>query len=142
MKTRTCGILIGTLLSLPVLSCDSGGSSSSARTAAVLAHHLQSVGAGDLDEIMADYAADAVLCTPNGALRGHDQIRPFFAGLPEILPADFWEKFEMIRQESDGEIAYIVWTAGSAAPLGTDTFVIRDGAIIVQTFAAHMPPSP
>ena len=114
MRTRLCGILMGLLLVVPLLSCDGGGpSSSTEKTAAVLAHHLESVVAGNLDEIMADYAADAVLHTPNGSLRGHDQIRPFFAGLPDILPADFWEKFQMVRQESDGEIAYILWSAAT-----------------------------
>ncbi len=141
MRARIYGVFAGAVLSLPLLSCGGKDASSSEQTAAVLTHHLESVVAGDLDEIMSDYAADAVLYTPNGALRGHGQIRPFFAGLPEILPADFWEKFEMILEQSDGEIAYIVWSAGTAAPLGTDTFIIRNGVIVVQTFAAYMPPA-
>ena len=32
----------------------------------VFAHHVQALGAGDLDEIVADYAEDAVLITPAG----------------------------------------------------------------------------
>ena len=49
-------------------------------------------------------------------------------------------KFEMIKQIIDGEIAYIVWTLESEQVkviLGTDTFVIRDGKILTQTFAVH-----
>ncbi len=42
-----------------------------------------------------------------------------------------------------GEVAYIVWsaeTADNAYELGTDTFVVRDGKIVAQTFAAKATP--
>ena len=38
----------------------------------VFRHHVQALGAGDLDEIVADYADDAVLITPGGVQRGKD----------------------------------------------------------------------
>jgi hypothetical protein len=47
----------------------------------------------------------------------------------------------MDRTEVVGEIAYIVWHSvnqGADVTLGTDTFVIRDGKIAVQTFAARI----
>ncbi len=47
----------------------------------------------------------------------------------------------MVRQDVEGEIAFIVWSSEPAFPLGTDTFIIRDGRIVAQTFAAHMVPS-
>jgi hypothetical protein len=37
-----------------------------ATTEAVLGHHLQCFGAGNLDGILSDYAPDAVMCAPNG----------------------------------------------------------------------------
>jgi len=43
----------------------------------------------------------------------------------------------------EGEVAYIVWHANCASAevaLGTDTFVVRDGKITVQTFAAKINP--
>ena len=110
----------------------------------VLMHHLQAIGEGDIDAIMADYAEDAVLFTPTGALRGHDEIRPLFeAMVADILPPG--STFEMLQQIIEGEIAYIVWSAESAnykMPLGTDTFIIRDGKIQTQTFAAQMEAKP
>ena len=112
----------------------------SASTTAVLEHHLASVGQGNLDEIMADYTHDAVIYTPSGPVRGTAAIRAFFAALPEILPPGFWDNFAMVRQDVEGEVAYIVWASSPAVPLGTDTFIIRDGKIVVQTFAAHMTP--
>ncbi len=49
------------------------------------------------------------------------------------------EAFTMVRQDVEGDVAYIVWAAGDFAPLGTDTFVIRGGKIVLQTFAAYVP---
>jgi hypothetical protein len=135
---KRCRILtiIAILPALLLLTCGQPQSTSSAK--AVLEHHLQAVSAGNLDEIMADYTADAVLYTPDGPLRGTAAIRGFFATLPEILPPGFWENFKMIRQDTEGEVAYMVWSSEPAFPLGTDTFIIRDGRIVTQTFAAHV----
>ena len=36
----------------------------------VFQHHAQALGAGDLDEIVADYTDDAVFITPAGVQRG------------------------------------------------------------------------
>ena len=50
----------------------------------------------------------------------------------------FMAGFRILRQEVIGQIAYIVWESPKYSPLGTDTFLIRDGKILTQTFAAHM----
>ena len=47
----------------------------------VFGHHVEALGAGDLDEIVADYAEDGVLITPAGALHGKDGIRAAFTQL-------------------------------------------------------------
>lgn len=36
-------------------------------------------------------------------------------------------------------VAYITWSVGNELPLGTDTFVVRDGKIVSQTFAMYAP---
>jgi hypothetical protein len=41
------------------------------------------------------------------------------------------------RQEIEGDVAFIVWDAPGFVTLGTDTFVVRDGKIAVQTFAGQ-----
>jgi hypothetical protein len=49
----------------------------------------------------------------------------------------------MLQQIVDGEHAYIFWKAESDnydVPLGTDTFVIRDGKIVFQSFAGQIIP--
>jgi hypothetical protein len=47
----------------------------------VFQHHARSLGAGDLDEIVADCTDDAVFITPAGVRRGKDGIRTAFTQL-------------------------------------------------------------
>lgn len=110
-----------------------------AQTEAVLAHHLRSFAQGDLEAIVSDYAPDAVLCTPQGPLIGHAEIRGFFDNFITNLPHEvIVKRFVMNRQDIVGEMAYIVWSAFPIIDLGTDTFIIRDGKIQAQHFAANV----
>lgn len=101
--------------------------------AEVFAHHGRALLAGDLDDLVADYAADAVVRRPGAVHRGRDQVRAFFAGLLAELPAARWEA---VSTAIDGEVVFHEWTATSArhhVPDGIDTLVVRDGLIRVQT---------
>lgn len=72
----------------------------------VFAHHGQALAAGDLDEIVADYADDSFVITPAGIARGKE------------------------------DILFLEWTANSAVSRvddGVDTFVFRDGTIWAHT---------
>jgi hypothetical protein len=61
----------------------------SEQTEKTLLRHWQAFGAGDVEAIMADYAEDAVLITPDGTLKGHAQIRSLFAQVfATIFPPD------------------------------------------------------
>ncbi|MBT5874576.1 MAG: nuclear transport factor 2 family protein [Candidatus Latescibacteria bacterium] len=110
---------------------------SSNQTEETLAHHLAAVGAGDMGEILSDYTEDSVLLTVDGTMIGLEAIRGFFERFSEKASDTFMEKFDMKHQVCDGEVAFIVWCSGTEAPLGTDTFVIRDGKIVIQTYAAY-----
>ena len=103
-----------------------------------LARHLQAL-AGGIDAIMRDYTDDSVLFTQQGPLRGRKSIRAFFAGFLADSPPELLAAFTLLRQDVAGEVAYILWKAEPFIPLATDTFVIRDGKILVQTFAAFVP---
>lgn len=108
----------------------------------VIDNHLKCFGEGDLNGILSDYAPDAVLFTPDGPLRGVDAIRPLF----QALIAEFGKPgatFSLKHQSVEGDYGYIVWTAETADnvyELATDTFVVRDGKIVVQSFAARIIP--
>src|SRR5688572_10757407 len=111
-------------------------------TQEVLEHHLKSFAVGDIEGILADYAPDAVMFTPDGPLRGRDSIRPFF----HTLLAEFAKpgaSFSMNVQSVEGDYAYCIWTAETADnlyELATDTLVVRDGKIVAQSFAGKITP--
>jgi predicted SnoaL-like aldol condensation-catalyzing enzyme len=111
-------------------------------TRGVLTHHLNSFGVGDIVGTMADYTAESKFFTSDGLLRGPEAIRRFFVKLFEEF-AKPGTSFEMLRQEVDGDTAYIVWRAATADnrfELGTDTFIVQNGKIVTQTFAAKISP--
>lgn len=102
-------------------------------TEVVMARHLQAT--GDLDRFIADIADDALFIGPDGAFRGKPQIRAFFKAFWENAPA-FIESFQATREEIHGDFAYITYTAEPVVSRGTETYLIRDGKIVVQTFFA------
>jgi uncharacterized protein (TIGR02246 family) len=99
----------------------------------VFQHHAQALGAGDLDEIVADYTDDAVFITPAGVQRGKDGIRAAFTQLLADVPNAAWDlKTEIYEYD----VLFLEWAADAAATFvedGIDTFVFRDGLIRVQT---------
>jgi ketosteroid isomerase-like protein len=113
-----------------------------ASTKDVLDHHLKCFGEGDLKGLLSDYVPGTVLFMPDGPLRGADAIRPFF----QALFAEFGKPgaaFSLKQQSVEGDYAYILWTAETADnvyEVGTDTFVVRDGKIVAQSFAGKITP--
>ncbi|EUA54347.1 snoaL-like domain protein [Mycobacterium intracellulare 1956] len=99
----------------------------------MFAHHGAALAAGDLDEILTDYAEDSVLITPAGVARGRQAIRRVFAQLLADIPDANWD---LKTQRFDGDVLFLEWAADSAASRvddGVDTFVFRDGVIAAQT---------
>lgn len=108
----------------------------------VVDNHMKAFSAQDLDGVLADYSADAVLFVPDQPLRGAGEIKPFF----EAFLSEFAKpgaSFSMRRQSFSGDYAYILWTAETADnsyEFATDTFVVKDGKIVAQSFAAQIKP--
>lgn len=46
-------------------------------TMEVLDHHITHLAAGNLEEVVMDYADDAFIVTMNGVVKGKDEIRAF-----------------------------------------------------------------
>ncbi|MDB5298583.1 MAG: SnoaL-like polyketide cyclase [Phycisphaerales bacterium] len=113
-----------------------------ATTQDVLTRHLNCFGRDDLAGTMADYTAESRFFAPDSLLRGPEAIRSFFVKLFEEF-AKPGASFEMLRQEVDGDTAYILWraeTADNVFELATDTFIVRNGKIMTQTFAGKISP--
>lgn len=111
-------------------------------TKEIIDHHLTAFGERDLTGVLSDYASNAVFFTPRGPLRGPNAIQPLF----EALIAEFAKPgaaFNLKQQFVDGDYAYILWTAETADnvyELGTDTFIVREGKIVAQSFTGKITP--
>jgi hypothetical protein len=117
-------------------------SSSSEVSQKVLDHHLESFGQNDLEAVVSDYTEESIIITPDSTYKGLEQISSFFTGLFPSFPTDSTE-ISMKSIFVENEVAYIVWdctTPTLEVPFGTDTFIIEDGKIRIQTFAAVINP--
>ena len=109
---------------------------STEQTKAMMDHHSEALAAevmdaAALDEIAADYHDDVVFISNlGGVVTGVDAVRAIFASAGN-LPG-----FEQTRQHVDGDVGYVTWKA-DGIPFATDTFLVRDGKIAVQTVALH-----
>jgi ketosteroid isomerase-like protein len=107
-------------------------------TETTLAQHLQALMTRDLDNIMQHYTEESVLFSPNGVSKGTANIRAFFAGALQVVTPEAMGNTKVIRQDFDGEYAYVLWSALPVLAFANDTFHIRDGKIMMQSFAAPM----
>jgi ketosteroid isomerase-like protein len=113
-------------------------------TSDVLDRLLRSFAEYDVESVLSDYSSDAVLFLPAGPLRGPAAIRPLFEGLVAEF-AKPGSSFTMMQRYVEGDHAYIVWTAETAEnsyEFATDTFVVRNGKIVAQSFAAKITRKP
>src|SRR6476659_808135 len=111
-------------------------------TSDVLDQHLKCFGENDLDGVLADYSSDAVLFVPDRPLKGPEAIKPFFQAFFSEF-AKPGASFAMRQQYVEGDYAYILWsaeTADNSYEAATDTFVVRNGKIVAQSFASKITP--
>ena len=112
-------------------------------TAQVLSHHLKALGDGNLDEVLSDYGEDSIVVTPDGTVKGLHGIRALFKGFLSGLFEPGTYDLTMDTRQVEGEVALIIWRAKCASAdivFGTDTFVVRGGKIVAQTYGAKVEP--
>jgi ketosteroid isomerase-like protein len=108
----------------------------------VIDHHLKAIAQGDVNAVLSDYAPDAVLFRSDGIFKGVDGIRPVF----EKFVAEFQNPGTTSNTKQRlvaGDYGYMLWTAethDNIYELATDTFVVRDGKIVAQSFTAKITP--
>ena len=117
-------------------------------TIEVLDRHLKCLRVGDLTGFLADFSPEIVVLRPigfagaGGVARGLTAIRPVFSA----LFAEFAKpgaRFEVRQKEIEGDYAYIIWEAETADNFyepGSDTYVIKNGKIVFQSFAGRIVP--
>ena len=115
---------------------------SNEKTSEVLDRHLKAFLENDMELMMADYSEDAVLILPDSTYTGKEQIRSSFANAFKMFPKE-GTSLTIDKKTINKNTAYIIWHGKSPdweVSFGTDTFVIEDGKIQLQTFAAVMKP--
>lgn len=106
----------------------------------VFGHHAQALGGGDLDEIVTDYAEDAILIVQGKVYRGTDGVRQVFTQLLGDVPHARWEVDTVFADD----LLYLQWKATASSTKvedGIDTFVFRDGLIRAQTAVYTVQPA-
>ena len=106
----------------------------------ILKLHTIALLSGDIEEALSHYADDAVLIMEEGIYRGLDGVRTFMQDtMDNVITKN--TKHTTISVHIEGDIAYAEWIAESDKAIieyAADTFIIRDGKILVQTAAAVM----
>lgn len=107
---------------------------SSRSTRAVIDDHLALAAAGEWhDDLDRNVADDIVVLTGFGVFEGRDQVRVLAELLEHQVPDGAFEYTTVLVH---GDVAFLEWTAhGPTARVrdGVDSFVVRNGKIVVQT---------
>jgi hypothetical protein len=126
-------------------ACTGGGPSMSvdeAVTRKVFDHHFQTFKDNDLEGVMADYTEESVLITPDQTFKGLAEIRQNFVNAFNALPRE-GTTFTVDKTVISGDVAYFVWRATTPTLVfkyATDTFIIKGGKIVSQTYAGDVVP--
>lgn len=105
-------------------------------TRQVLDHHWQTFRDNDLEGVMEDYTEESILITPDTTYKGLDAIRQNFILAFEAFPAEE-NPLTLNKSVVVEDVGYILWEASTPEfelLFATDTFIIRDGKIIRQTY--------
>jgi hypothetical protein len=107
-------------------------------TEEVWQHHIEAWESRSLDEIAQDYSERSILILNNQVFTGSDQIKGVFSQLFKIFNSG---KNRIDTPVLRDRFVYITWnfTPDKRGEFfGTDTFVIEDGKIILQTIASPL----
>ena len=106
-------------------------------TQKIVGRHIRAMAKADMDAVLSDYTEDSVVYWAEGAARGLEEIRNFAQTFFDSVPEGFWKNAENLQAVFDGEVGYTLWKS-AGVPVGTDTYIVRDGKIAIQTFAMHV----
>lgn len=135
MKNLICFMVL-ILLFFGSCSSNSSKNISQENTKEVLEHHWVAFKENDLEAVMADYTEESILITPDSTYKGIDAIRENFKRAFVAFPRE-QDPLQLNQTVIEEDVAYIIWqanTSDSDLSFATDTFIIRDGKIIRQTY--------
>jgi ketosteroid isomerase-like protein len=100
----------------------------------VIKHHVQALADGDLDATMADYADQCVFIGNGRIVEGKEAVRAIFQGALANGPFKVTIKDALYH----GNTGFITWEVPGVIKLGTDTFLVENDLIVLQTNAVAM----
>lgn len=107
-------------------------------TEAVWNHHIAAWETHNLEAIVSDYGDDSILILNGTVFRGQNAIKSAFAQLFQIFDAGQNRIDAPLLLD---RLVYITWHFTPTKDVefyGTDTFVIEDGVIAIQTIASPL----
>ena len=140
--TRIRTALAAALTATALLSGTTAMADDNAAAQKFAAERLTLFGKGDAAGLLAQYADDATVISPMGVLQGRDQIKAMIDGIIGEF-AQPGVTFNLLTQNAEGDVVAFTWTAVTARntyDLGAETYVLKDGRIDYQTFAAKVTP--
>ncbi len=103
----------------------------------VVLQAIEAESRGDVETSLHDFSEEAVLFTPNGLKRGAEALREDLANFIDDVPDPFWEALEIYNILAEDDLVHIIWKGDPFISFGTDTFVVRNGKVMVQTYAFY-----
>lgn len=103
-------------------------------TETVIKHHVQALADGDLQATMDDYADHCVFIGNGQVIEGKDGVRNVFQRALANGPFKVTVQDEIYH----GSTGFITWEIPGVIKLGTDTFVVENDLIVLQTNAVAM----
>lgn len=108
------------------------------QTRAVMEHHWKAFKENDMEAVMADYTEESFLITPDTTYKGLGAIRDNFIQAFRVFPADQDpQSLTLLKMVVEQDVGYIIWEASTPSlrlRFATDTFLIRNGKIVRQTY--------
>ncbi len=106
----------------------------------IIMHHLNSFLDNNIEALLSDYTNESVLITQAAIYSSVDEIRDFLVGLNRHFPQKT-SNLVLDKMVVKDELVFIVWHAKTPSlmvPIGSDTFIIKDGKIYRQTFVGQL----
>jgi len=118
----------------------------------VLNHHITAIKAGNLNDLMADYADDALVIAPHGLVPGQkdvygvdvfagkENVRKLFAVLTDAAHLKDIVTMTQTFEDRGHDTILMHWTQHKGTPQeahGTDVWVIRNGKVVTQVLTAE-----
>jgi len=99
--------------------------------------YLDALSGENVDAIVRHYADDAILFTPDGSFRGAAQLRRYFTEHLRTRPRDLVSTFEILQHTTVDNTVHVLWRAEPYVAFASDSYVVRNGRILLQTWASR-----